>query len=114
MSDTPEVPSVVIAADDPLLTAFTMQHDLRERFLHALEQVQAVLRSFDPEIAADAETMSAALTNIEEIVDEALDQQAIQGWMDNGRPLPWLDERLGEGPERVRDAVLKMIGLEDS
>lgn len=103
MSDAP-----VIAADDPLLTMFAMQHDLRERFAHTLLGVQEILHGI-----TDIDKVHEAVIEIEALVDEALDPMAISVWVDDGRPMPWLDEALGDGPEQIRQTVLKLIGLED-
>lgn len=103
----------VIAIDDPLLEEFALQHDLRERFFHALEQIQDILRKLDENPEVSGRDVVLASVAVGEIVDEAISPEALRAWGEQGRPLPWLDERLGDGPERLRRAVLLMAGIED-
>lgn len=66
----------VIDASDPLLFQFALQHDLRERFLAA---ITSALESFgDPE-------------RCRAILEEAIDDAAIEAWIHDGRPLPSID-----------------------
>lgn len=90
---------------NPLLPAFTIQHDFRERFFHALQTILQKIDSGD----GSAEDL---LDTVRTIAFEALDHGSIQLWMDSGRPLPWLDEVLGEENDRLRTEVLKALGLD--
>lgn len=115
MSD-PDVPLVdddpVIAIDDPLLVAFALQHDLRERFLHALEEIVATGQQLDANPEFTPRDLALSYNKIIEIATKATDEGFIKLWEDEGRPLPWLDERLGSEPEKLRQAVMRMAGLD--
>lgn len=85
---------------DPLLSAFTWQHDLRERFLRALEQI----------IAVD-QTSSDAAAQCRHIAEEAIDDDKIREWDEAKRPIPWLDEVVGEQAEKLRQGVIEQLQL---
>lgn len=89
---------VIIGADDTALLGFTDQFELRERFLHALELIVAVDMA-DP---LSAEKMQS-------IARDAIDSTSLREWTANGRPLPWLDERLGDSVESAQRAVMEMF-----
>lgn len=91
-----------IDAFDPLLPEFVLQHDFRERFFHALELVVETL---------DDETMTPEhrLTKIGIIAREALDHESIKVWMDANRPMPWLDDKLGDQAREITEFVLKSL-----
>ena len=75
-------------AFDPLLPEFVLQHDFRERFFHALEEIVEVLD-------ADDMTSEQRLVKIGILARGALDHESIKVWLDANRPMPWLDERVG-------------------
>lgn len=89
-----------IDALDPLLPEFVLQHDFRERFFHALEQIVEVLDGGDDE---------HKLARISAIAREALDHESIRLWMDANRPMPWLDDRLGEEAKALTELVIKAL-----
>lgn len=85
---------------NPLLPGYALQHDLRERFLHALVEIINV----EPEPRA----YRAAFLKCQEIARGAVDVDSITEWVANGRPLPWLDEVLGEAAKELTDAVVAL------
>lgn len=91
---------------DPMLDGFAIQHDFRERFLHALQEVAEM-------IASDS-TMETKLQVIDTIVTEALDPKAIQRWVDDNRPLPWLDALVGDDSRQLTEDVLRSLGMLNS
>lgn len=104
MSDTPRPIEAAIDPTDPLLEHFAFQHDFRERYQHALEEILKV--NATPLISW--ETAGRLMIKL---AAEALDIEEIRKWQEAGRPLPWIDETINPVAERVRDDVLKMLGL---
>jgi hypothetical protein len=98
-SESEETPiyTIEIDVENPMLPAFAMQHDLRERYLHALEEIIDCL--------SHAGTAEEALT----IAKVAVDPKLIEAWSREGRPLPWLDEIFGEDPDELTRQVLSSI-----
>jgi|JI9StandDraft_1071089.scaffolds.fasta_scaffold11251_3 hypothetical protein len=88
---------------DPMLVGFTIQHDFRERFLHALQEISEMIKGNS--------TMETKLAVIDSITTEALDPDSIQRWMDANRPLPWLDAVLGDDSRRLTEDVLAALGM---
>jgi hypothetical protein len=89
---------------DPLLPAFALQHDFRERFFHALQEIEEVIASDAP----DADR----LARVGEIASEALDHQSIKAWLEANRPLPWIDEVLGDESRQLTQRVLDSLAAE--
>lgn len=90
---------VTIDIFDPLLPAFAFQHDLRERFLEALEDIASMK-------VADRH-YKAAFERCVEIAKQATDEQLIADWDDAGRPLR-MDSEIGEEAIKV-DLLLNSI-----
>jgi hypothetical protein len=103
MADAQE-PMPVIDVLDPLVPAYTKQFFLRERFLHALEEVVAILHATpdDNERSPDAK-----LDDIRQLVLEALNTESIGRFIADGYPCPWMPE----DPEAIRltDLVVKSL-----
>jgi hypothetical protein len=100
-------PSDLIVVDplDPLLEHFALQFDLRERFVHALEQILKI------DLAAVACTHDDAAEQMVAIAKEAIDDATIAEWVKNKRPMPWLDDAVNPLAEQVRREVMEMLGL---
>lgn len=92
----------VLDAFDPLLPEFVLQHDFRERFFHALEEIVEVLD-------ADDMTSEQRLVKIGILARGALDHESIKVWLDANRPMPWLDERVGDQAREITEFVLKSL-----
>lgn len=101
MTDTPP-PTVEPAIDptDPLVEHFAFQHDFRERYQHALEEICKVDMA-----------QGNAHVLMRTIATDALDVDKIREWQAEGRPLPWIDETINPLAERIRDEVLNMLGI---
>ncbi len=84
-------------ATSPLLPLYALQHDLRERYLNALEAIASV--------EVDGRSYKAAFERMRSIAIEAVDTDAIMEWMEAGRPLPELDTALGDFPQRLTTEV---------
>lgn len=97
-------PEALIDPMDPLLSGFALQHDLRERFLHALEEILAV--------RVEGRHYRSALDKCREIARDALSEESILLWHQANRPLPWLDEQIGDRAESLRSQVTSAIGLD--
>lgn len=95
---------LVFDLDDPLVTLFALQHDLRERFRYALEQIVKVVMEGDPDECGEA---------IAKIAAEALDNDSIRRWMDEGRPLPHLDGLLEEDVRNFDETVRLLLARVD-
>lgn len=93
---------VVVNAEDPLLVAFALQHDFRERFLNALQEIMAV--------EVQGRSYKTAWEAVRKIAAEAMDEDSIMAWMDSGRPLPGLDAEFGEVPRQLTDEVNQVLG----
>lgn len=100
MSDTPPDVEAAIDPTDPLVEHFAFQHDFRERYQHALEEICKVDMS-----------QGNAHVLMRTIAEEALDLDKIREWQKQGRPLPWMDAEINPLAERIRDEVLQMLGL---
>jgi hypothetical protein len=98
-------PLIVVDPLDPLLEHFALQHDLRARFAHALEEIVAVID------AEPTESVLSRLTKAHDIATEAISDEAIEEWMKRQRPLPWLDEVINPLADQVRREVMEMLGL---
>jgi hypothetical protein len=89
---------VIIGADDTALLGFTEQFEFRERYQHALDMI-VVIDMADPQAAEKMQI----------IARDALDVERIRDWTAQGRPLPWLDERLGDSVAGAQKAVMEMF-----
>ena len=87
---------------DPILEHFAFQHDFRERYLHALEEICQVDMA-----------QGNAHVLMRTIATDAIDPEKLAEWQSAGRPLPWLDEKINPVAERVRREVLAMLGIPD-
>lgn len=87
---------------DPLLPMFALQHDFRERFFHALQEIERTLGSDDLD-------RGEKLDRVGEITFEALDHESIKAWLEQNRPMPWLDEVLDAQVEDLNQRVLDVI-----
>jgi len=75
---------IVIDFDDPLLSLFVAQHNFRERYLHALQEII--------EKAKDASlTVEQAYEESVAIAMDAVSDEITAEWIDEGMPLPWID-----------------------
>lgn len=88
-----------IYLNDPLLVHFALQHDLRARFLEAIQDAIEALSIPDQEVANRVAG---------EILAEAIDSTAIREWMEKGRPLPFIDQKYGEAAEELTRAVIAL------
>lgn len=88
-----------IYVNDPLLVHFALQHDLRARFLEAINDAIEALSIPDPEVAARVAV---------EILRESVDPDSIGAWIAAGRPLPFIDQQVGEAAEALTKAVLAL------
>lgn len=84
---------------DPLLPAFAFQHDLRERFLEALEEIASM--------SVEGRQYKVAFERCIEIAKRAIDEELIAEWDDAGRPLR-MDSEIAEEAARV-DSLLALI-----
>ena len=90
-----------IMLDDPLLVLFTAQHDLRARYQNAIENaLEAIISIDDPTVA---------VRTVQAILHEATDRDALIEWARLGRPLPWIDEVVGERAQELTDAVVALL-----
>lgn len=90
-----------IQIDDPLLIHFTIQHDLRARFQTAIDDALDCLRHIDdPEVACQY---------AKGILAQAVDEESVMEWMKAGRPLPFIDQKVGPQAEALTQAVLDMM-----
>lgn len=108
----------VIDPTDPIMAHFAIQHDLRERFHHALTEIIDAVSAWSRSETSDDPDVEIArsLALIEQmttIATEAVAPDRIREWFEDDRPLPWLDEQLGSLPDDLSRVVAKMIGLED-
>ncbi len=92
---------VVIDASDPLLGAFALQHDIRERFLVALE----IIATYKPE----GRRYKDAFLLVQEVAKEAMDPEKMEKWIDAGRPLPTIDNSLGDVPRSFTKSVTDFL-----
>lgn len=92
---------VTVSVDDPLLLPFSLQHDFRERFFNALQEIVA--------LKVEGRSYKAAFEKALAIATEALDEDSIMAWMDAGRPLPGIDAEFGEVPRHLNDEVSKVL-----
>lgn len=88
-----------IHLDDPLLVHFALQHDLRARFLQAISDAIEALSIPDQQVANRV---------CGEILSEAISPSSISEWMAAGRPLPFIDQKVGEAAEELTKAVLAL------
>jgi len=88
-----------IYVNDPLLVHFALQHDLRARFLEAINDAIEALAIPDPTVAARV---------ARDILREAVNPASVRAWIEAGRPLPYIDQRVGEAAEELTRAVLAL------
>jgi hypothetical protein len=86
-----EVPA--LDPNGPDWDAYAFQHDLRERFLHALMMIIVIEPS--------GRAYKDALARAQEIASEAIDTDTLAAWGRAGRPLPWIDGLIGEDASEV-------------
>lgn len=96
-----------IDALDPLLIDFTLQHDFRERFFHALQMIVEVIDTDGDEFSVEQR-----LAKVDLIAREALDHDSISLWMKANRPMPWLDDVIGEDAKQITEMVRKALDLD--
>jgi hypothetical protein len=88
-----------IYLNDPLLVHFALQHDLRARFLEAIQDAIEALSIPDVEVANRVAG---------EILMEAIDGASIREWMEKGRPLSFIDQKYGKAAGELTQAVLAL------
>lgn len=87
---------MLVDPTDPLVFHFALQHDLRERFLHAIEESIEALEMGEHE--------SALL-----LLREAVDRRRITEWIEADRPLPWIDTYLAEPTQQVNEVIQRIF-----
>lgn len=106
MTDNPPTSTsgqaIVLDPTDPFLAHFALQHDLRERFRHTIEQCLDVMN--DPEVE-NAEVFAA----LRSMLEDAIDENSLRAWQAEGRPLPWIDAYLGEPVRQFDEVVTKIL-----
>lgn len=88
-------------ATSPLLPVYAFQHDLRERYMNALEEIVAA--------EVDGRSYKAAFEKVKAIASEAISVESIEKWVEQGRPLPKLDSVLGDFPQRLTTEVTSAL-----
>lgn len=98
MTDAPD--PITLDPEDPLLEHFALQHDYRERYQHALEEILA-LDMGDPQVHI----------KMRQVAEDALDATKIAEWLAANRPLPWIDDSLNPVAAKIREEVLAMLRI---
>lgn len=93
---------VIVDPSDPLVPAFAVQHDLRLRFLNALDEIAVIL------VEEDNNDFNA-ICRIESVVKEALSEDAISEWFEAGRPLDYVEPQLEHDAQQMAQAALQMM-----